>query len=86
MRERNDERYGKSVDNCICCKKPIKDINNSYWAHLNENWKVLHTSVNESNCEELTGARSQGCFPIGNECAKKLVKISFLNTQTNENI
>ena len=74
MRERNDEKYGESADNCICCKKPIKDIDNCYWIHMNEGGDVLRNGVDETNCFELTGFRSMGCFAVGNECAKKIGK------------
>ena len=74
MRERNEEKYGFSGDVCHCCKKPIKDIENSYFVHMNEGGKVLHNSINENNCFELTNYNSQGCFPIGNDCSKKIGK------------
>ena len=74
MYDRNQEKYGDNENQCVCCKKPIKDIKNSYWLHMNEGGDVLHNSLNESNCEKLTGFRSMGCFPIGNDCAKKIGK------------
>ena len=74
MYDRYQEKYGESADNCICCKRPIKDIDNCYYVHMNEGWKVLRNGVDETNCLELTGNRSQGCFPIGNDCAKKVGK------------
>ena len=74
MRERNNEKYGDNEYQCVCCQRPIKDIKSSYWVHMNEGWKALHNSINEANCFELTGNNSQGCFPIGNDCAKKMGK------------
>ena len=41
---------------------------------MNVNWRVVHNSVTEENCEELTGAESQGYFNVGNSCAKKMPK------------
>jgi len=75
VRDRNEEKYGFNENQCICCKKPIKDIENSYWIHMNEGGYVLNNKiVTEENTESLTGYRSMGCFPIGNECAKKFKK------------
>lgn len=74
MYDRNKEKYGDNENQCHCCKKPIKDIENSYWIHMNEGGLVLHNSINEANCFELTNNNSMGCFPIGNECAKKIGK------------
>lgn len=73
MRDRNNEKYG-SGDFCICCGKPIKDMEKTKWVHMNEGWLALHSSVSYQNCFDLTGYNSQGCFPIGNECAKKMPK------------
>ena len=41
---------------------------------MNENWVAVENSVTEENCKESTGADSQGCFSIGNSCAKKMPK------------
>lgn len=73
-KEANEEKYGHNQNQCICCAKPIKDISNSYWIHMNEGGDVLNNSINESTCEELTGYRTMGCFPVGNECAKRFKK------------
>lgn len=74
-KERNEKKYGEMCENqCICCYKPMRQ-GEVLWVHMNTDWKAVDTEkVTEENCEELTGATSQGCFPIGNSCAKKMEK------------
>jgi len=73
QREKNEDKYGDLDNQCICCMKPIKE--GSYkMVHMNTSWKAVKNSVDENNCKELTGAESQGCFNIGNSCAKKMPK------------
>lgn len=74
QRDNNEEKYGTLSDNqCICCMKPMKE-GELRVVHMNTDWVAVHKSVTEENCKELTGAESQGCFPIGNSCAKKMPK------------
>lgn len=74
QRYRNEEKFGHIDGNqCICCMKPMKE-GEVMFVHMNTNWEAVHVSVNEENCKELTGSESQGCFPIGNSCAKKMGK------------
>lgn len=78
MKERNIEKYGEIPDQCICCGKPVKK-DHSLFVHMNENWEAVNPSlVNEENCNELTGANSQGLFPIGNDCAKKMINYTII--------
>lgn len=42
--------------------------------HMNERWLAVNLEVDETNCETLTGNKSQGFFSIGNSCAKKMPK------------
>lgn len=75
MRDRNELKYG--CDGCICCMRPLKN-DDSYYVHINTDMAALNPEiVNEENCEELTGSESQGCFPIGNDCAKKMKGFVF---------
>jgi len=75
MKDRNEDKYG--YGGCICCNKPMKETDCLY-VHMNENWVALNPQfVTEENCLELTGANSQGCFPIGNDCAKKMKGFVF---------
>jgi len=74
QRNQNDEKYGDNENQCICCKKPIKNIEKSNWIHMNEAGLVLNNLISESNCNELTGSNTMGCFPVGNDCSKKFTK------------
>lgn len=74
QRDKNEEKYGTLARNqCICCMKPMKEGEAVRWVHMNEAWLAVNPKlVTEENCKELTGAKSQGWFPIGNSCAKKM--------------
>lgn len=81
MKERNEEKFG--FGGCICCNKPMKE-NDGLLIHMNENWVAVNPSiVTEQNCQELTGANSQGWFQIGNDCAKKMKGFVF-NPKNNQ--
>lgn len=73
MRERNEEKYGTTGGNqCICCMKPMKE-GETKMVHMNTDWVAVNPEiVTEENCVELTGANSQGWFPVGNGCAKHM--------------
>jgi hypothetical protein len=74
LREQNEEKYGHLASpQCICCMKPIK-TESPKRVHMNTAWKAVSNEVSEDNIKELTGAESQGCFEIGNDCAKKMPK------------
>ena len=73
----NEEKYGLSSNQCICCGKPMKEGEKLY-VHMNTDWMAVHPSIKEDQCLELTGAESQGCFPIGNSCAKKMSGFTFV--------
>ena len=54
---------------CCICGKPVSDINYSM-VHLLTNGNIVSS--------DQDFAESQGFFPVGNDCAKKLViKFSF---------
>ena len=77
-KEQNEEKYGHLTDQCICCGKPMNKEDKLY-IHLNTIGEAINPNyVNEINCKELTGAESQGSFPIGNECAKKMLGFTFI--------
>jgi len=63
------------VERCICCGRKVGE--NPKYVHMNTCGKVLALWIDEEFCAELTGWDSQGCFPIGNECAKKISKFTF---------
>lgn len=77
IRENNFEKYGHLSEQCICCGKPMKE-GESLMIHMNTNWLAVNPAiVTVENCLELTGAESQGCFPIGNSCANKMKGFTF---------
>lgn len=51
---------------CAICGKPIKDETNAKYIHLLTNGNI--TSYMSDDIDN-----SQGCFPVGPECAKKLI-------------
>ncbi len=75
-KEQNIEKYGEIESQCICCGKPMKDGQKLY-VHMNTDWLAVAPNITVENCLELTGAESQGCFPIGNDCAKKMIGFTF---------
>lgn len=80
MRERNLDKYGHASNQCICCGKPMseKDLLEGYFVHMNTDWVAVNPQVvTDDNIIELTGAESQGCFPIGNDCAKKMKGFAY---------
>jgi hypothetical protein len=76
IRERNLDKYGEITNQCICCGKPMKEGEKLY-VHMNTDWMAVCPTIDENECFELTGADSQGCFPIGNDCAKKMLGFTF---------
>ena len=77
MKERNEENIHQGADNCICCARKMK-AGEVLFVHINENGMAVNPQiVTDENCKELTGADSQGAFPIGNSCAKKMKGFTF---------
>tara|TARA_R110001632_G_scaffold37319_6_gene94258 strand:+ start:722 stop:1006 length:285 start_codon:yes stop_codon:yes gene_type:complete len=78
IKERNEEKYGHFSNQCICCGKGMKEADIDTYVHMNENWKAVNMEiVNNENIKELTGAESQGAFPIGKTCAKKMKGFTY---------
>jgi hypothetical protein len=77
--KQNMKKYGYSDYQCICCGKPIKEGSKLY-VHMNTDWLAVNPIIDEEKCRELTGADSQGCFPIGNDCAKKMIGFVYCPT------
>jgi hypothetical protein len=73
QKEANEEKYGLLTNQCICCGKPMKD-GETKMVHMNTNWMAMHVSIVDEKDAELHGYESQGYFPIGNSCAKKMHK------------
>ena len=72
---KNKKEGSGDVERCICCGRKVGE--NPKYVHMNTCGKVLALWIDEEFCAELTGWDSQGCFPIGNECAKKISKFTF---------
>lgn len=72
----NLEKYGHLTNQCICCGKPMKEGEKLH-VHINTDWFAVHPSIPTEDFEKYTGAKSQGFFPIGNSCAKKMNGFTF---------
>jgi hypothetical protein len=70
LRERNLEKWGDLENGCISCGKPLKDENS--FVHMNTDWLAVRSDIIAEEFLEKTGAESQGLFPIGNDCAKRM--------------
>jgi hypothetical protein len=67
--EKNLQKYGDNQDTCICCGRKVKSFPECKMVHLLTNGNIVSYPD-----EDIEG--SQGFFPVGNDCAKRLV-ISF---------
>jgi hypothetical protein len=71
-RDDNEEKYGHILANqCICCMKPMAD-NETYMVHMSTEWLAMDNSIVTTTDAEKHGLESQGYFPVGNTCAKKM--------------
>jgi len=80
-KEQNEENFGVFGQECICCGKPMV-AGMCKWVHMNEAWEVVHPSITtdyDGDCLKYTGSNSQGHYPVGNECAKKMSGYTFDN-------
>lgn len=81
-RKQNESKHGTLAEGqCICCMKPIKNGAAAFTVHMNTDWLVVHPSISEEDCLEITGTDSQGCFDVGPECAKKMKGFTTRNRQ-----
>ncbi len=64
----NDQHYDfkKGQDECIICGKPTNINEKTKWVHITNEFIAVE--------RDYSGDDSQGCFPIGNSCCKKLPK------------
>lgn len=70
--EKNERIVKKNHDErCVCCNKPMKSSDVKYWVHMTTDWEMTNASEEELS---QSGYESQGCFPVGSECAKKIDK------------
>ncbi len=61
----NIERLGDHTDTCICCGLRTAE---KLFIHATTDWEAI------DEIDEKKVPNSQGLFPIGPECAKKLPK------------
>ena len=67
--EDNENLPMKKSDNdrCVCCNKPLNN-EGKFHVHMSTDWKMIPNGV------EVEEKEDQGCFPLGNACAKKVSK------------
>lgn len=75
IQERMQNLNWKDSDNdeCICCKRPLNS-DNKFHIHMTTSGEVIHNEDSRVNDNTWLNDHSQGCFPIGNTCAKKIAK------------
>lgn len=71
--ERNIDRLGEHSNTCVCCGRRTAE---KHFIHAHIGWEAVDTE-NEDLSE--IESESQGFFPIGPECAKKLPKEFIFN-------
>lgn len=71
-RERNLAKYGDNSNSCVCCGRPLKEGPNKF-VHMNTAWVAVNPHLKDEEVKEITGHESQGWFPLGPDCAKKMV-------------
>ena len=80
MRERNLEKYGMETDQCECCGKLMAE-DESLYVHMGVDWMAYNIFESEiiDGRDFIKGTKieSQGCFRIGNSCAKKMKGFTF---------
>lgn len=70
-RTRQSQINNKDRDDCFICGRPVNSKVGRY-VHLRIDGVLIPKDAEE--LPEYEGGMSQGCFPIGSECAKKLPK------------
>lgn len=81
MKQRNEEKYGLHGDQCICCGQLMRE-NEKLYVHMSVDGDAYNVFEEEIINGRIfikgTDVESQGCFPIGNSCAKKMKGFTFL--------
>jgi len=70
MKERNEERFPIDHTSCVCCNKPTKE---EFYVHMTTDWVAVESHIQEEDLKKYN-KQSQGLFPIGSSCAKKMGK------------
>lgn len=64
--ETNIKKYGDHIDTCFICGKRIKNFQKAKTVHYLTTGEIVSYSGDDV-------VESQGFFPVGNDCAKKLI-------------
>ena len=62
----NIERDGEGENSCFICGKRIKNMDRAAWVHYTTNNTIVSWGGDDIE-------NSQGFFPVGTDCKKKLV-------------
>ena len=84
MRERNLDKYGYDSDSCECCGKKL-NLDSCKMVHMGTDWMAYNTDdvtiIDGIAYITGTNVETQGFFPIGNDCAKKMNGFTFKSEQ-----
>jgi hypothetical protein len=64
----NQEQHGRSKTRCHMCDRLIKDEAKAVWLEFSDTDGELYEPDKFPD-----GHRSLGCFPVGADCAKKVI-------------
>ena len=72
VRDANAQRFNSSKheDECFFCGRGLTEsaVKNGWWVHLTVGGLLV-----EQDWDEVAN-ESQGCFPVGSECAKRIAR------------
>lgn len=70
VRDANARRFSSSKhsDECFLCGRGLTEraVENGWWIEMTTDGMLIKAGT------DTTGLDSQGCFPVGSECAKRL--------------
>jgi hypothetical protein len=66
--DENIDRYGDHSKTCFFCARPTAQKS---FVHLSTNGLLVPANIDENDLLKYD-LESQGCFPVGAECAKKI--------------
>jgi len=77
--EKNEELSKPGhTERCVCCNKPMKPEQVKFMVHMTTYWVAVDTV--DLDVVTKNGYQSQGFFPIGTECKKKMDKEFIFNS------
>jgi hypothetical protein len=62
----NHYNFKEDQEPCIICERPVNINAKTKWIHMTTSLEAVERNYDQDD--------SQGCFPIGNDCCKKLPK------------